>query len=323
MVPTSEEAALACVAVPLGRVQSAMRCVCDKVPTVEEFGTLLERGDPALLKGAFSHSPALLRWRDLDYFRREYGHRYVPVEIGIHKTAQDVTSSSEASEARRCLSFREEVMTMRDFLERFFSLHPTTGTRTTAPVKDKDDEEDGVVEENIGYLAQHALLDQISELRRDVSVPAYCADQVKVVNAWFGTGGTVTPLHYDSYDNLLTQVVGYKYVRLYTSDQTPYLYPHVLKATTTKQSAAASSDGPAQRQATAPDDVVAAESSADAQGNISSVNVEEPDLERYPLFQKAQYQDCILAPGDMLFIPQHCWHFVRSLSPSFSLSFWW
>jgi len=44
------------------------------------------------------------------------------------------------------------------------------------------------------------------------------------VNAWFGTSGTVTPVHFDSYDNFLSQVAGFKYVRLYEPQQRPFLY---------------------------------------------------------------------------------------------------
>lgn len=43
---------------------------------------------------------------------------------------------------------------------------------------------------------------------------------------------------------------------------------------------------------------------------------------RFPLFKDAQYEEAVLGPGDMLYIPSKHWHYVRSLSPSFSVNFW-
>lgn len=53
------------------------------------------------------------------------------------------------------------------------------------------------------------------------------------------------------------------------------------------------------------------------------VDVEDPDLVKFPDFRKAAFQSCILMPGQVLFIPVKYWHYVRSLDTSFSVSFWW
>lgn len=58
------------------------------------------------------------------------------------------------------------------------------------------------------------------------------------------------------------------------------------------------------------------------QGNTSLVEVEAPDATRFPLFASATYTETILRPGDTLFIPRKCWHYVRSLSTSISVNFW-
>jgi len=42
----------------------------------------------------------------------------------------------------------------------------------------------------------------------------------------------------------------------------------------------------------------------------------------YVFMTGCRYSEAILAPGDMLFIPSKHWHYVRSLSPSFSVNFW-
>lgn len=59
-----------------------------------------------------------------------------------------------------------------------------------------------------------------------------------------------------------------------------------------------------------------------AQGNLSAVDVGAVDAERFPLFAEAAFEDTVLGPGDMLFIPNRWWHYVRSLSVSASCNFW-
>ncbi|CAG0887209.1 unnamed protein product [Darwinula stevensoni] len=139
-----------------------------------------------------------------------------------------------------------------------------------------------------GYLAQHSLLDQIVELRSDISTPDYCLGETDV-NAWFGGPGTVSPLHYDPRHNCFVQVLGWKYFRLYNPIYSDALYPF----------------------------------SSMLLNNTSQVDVEKPDLSQFLNFQDVPYYECVLGPGDLLFLPRKWWHFVRSLSTSFSISFWW
>lgn len=152
---------------------------------------------------------------------------------------------------------------------------------------------------NVGtaYLAQHDLFSQIPALRDAIKIPEICeaAASLKTVNMWMGTGGTITRAHYDSYDNVFVQLVGRKYVRLLARDQEEFLY--------------VDQGGGLASQA--------------AQGNMSAVpDLEQVDLERFPLMAKAAFSEVLLEPGDALFIPAGMWHHVRSLSVSVSVSFW-
>ncbi|XP_064639856.1 lysine-specific demethylase 8-like [Lineus longissimus] len=134
---------------------------------------------------------------------------------------------------------------------------------------------------SVGYLAQHQLFDQIPELKNDISVPTYCClgDEDDVdINAWFGPSGTVSPLHQDPKHNFLAQVLGDKYIKLYPVIDSKFVYPHT--------------------------EVLL--------NNTSQVDVENPDLVKFPEFRKARLQECVLRSGEMLYIPKKHWHFVRS-----------
>jgi lysine-specific demethylase 8 len=40
-------------------------------------------------------------------------------------------------------------------------------------------------------------------------------------------------------------------------------------------------------------------------------------------FRRVEYLDCVLEEGEVLYIPVGWWHYVRGMSVSFSVSFWW
>lgn len=144
-----------------------------------------------------------------------------------------------------------------------------------------------------GYLAQYQLFDQIPDLKKDITEPEYCcfseSDIAVDINAWYGPKGTVSPLHYDPKKNLLAQVVGEKRVFLFVPSDSEFLYPHEEELLT----------------------------------NTARVDPREPNFEKYPNYKEARGYWCILRPGQMLFIPPKWWHFIESLSISFSVSFWW
>ncbi|KAF9973837.1 hypothetical protein BGZ73_002867 [Actinomortierella ambigua] len=285
-------------------------------PSLEMFARHIHQPNPTpvILTGAMDHWPALTKWTDLDKLCKAAGpDRLVPIEIGRQYTDEHWT---------------QKMVTTREFIEQYIlhlsSASPSSTTSSQPKrhdVNNSDHQEteptSSTTPDVIGYLAQHNLFEQIPRLRRDIDIPDYCcvgpAEDIEggyeppddtLLHAWFGPKGTVSPLHTDPYHNLLAQVVGYKYVRLYAPSQTPYLYSFGSHSHEDHDGDTTSS------------------SEAMLLGNTSQVDIEQADLSRYPLFAQAEYVETILAPGELLYIPFQWWHYIRSLSVSFSVSFW-
>ncbi|KAJ1943528.1 hypothetical protein FBU59_002882 [Linderina macrospora] len=219
---------------------------------------------PFIIQGAISFWSALTtrKWADLEYLRSAVGHhRLVPVELGARYTDSD---------------WSQQLMPFGDYLDQL--IYPSQCANPP----------------EVGYLAQHNLFTQASRLKRDFSLPDYTQietgrravpeDSVAgsdgvLVNAWLGPRGTVSPLHFDKYDNVFAQVVGYKYLRFYAPGETENVYPFPPGS---------------------------------ALCNTSQVDVNEPDLQRFALFSQARYLECYLGPGDLLYLPVCSSHTTHS-----------
>ncbi|TVY71167.1 Lysine-specific demethylase [Lachnellula suecica] len=258
-------------------------------PKSDEIGP-----EPLLIKDLLVHWPALTKWQSMSYLKSKTigGRRLVPVEIG--------KSYVDAGWGQRIIPFQK-------FLEDYIT-DPTPLPGSA-----------------VGYLAQYDLFQQIPELSNDIITPDLCFVpcppphhsslfrnkhlevpqlEMPMRNAWFGPAGTVSPLHTDPYHNILAQVVGRKYIRLYAPREHDKLYPKGTE------------DGGVDMSNTSNVDI----------GLMAKLDdrpaAREHALQDFPLFDKADYIEVILEPGDCLYIPLGWWHYVRSLSVSFSVSFW-
>ena len=127
---------------------------------------------------------------------------------------------------------------------------------------------------------------QLGRLLEDIVMPPEYLDQSNSsgkVFFWFGSAGTITPLHYDEVPLMMAQIYGRKRWQIIPPIYTPFLYNNV--------------------------------------GVFSEVDCENPDYNKYPLFEEVKIIEVVLEPGEIIFVPTGWWHQVKSLDISISLSF--
>lgn len=105
---------------------------------------------------------------------------------------------------------------------------------------------------------------------------------------WLGPAGTVTPLHCDYDDNIFAQIWGTKRIFLSPPHHHEFLYP----------------------------------SEANAILFGSPFDPEAPDFEKFPLACQATMIECIMNPGELLYVPAGWYHQVRALTFSLSANRW-
>ena len=168
---------------------------------------------------------------------------------------------------------------------------------------------------SMGRTMAEDLAHQVDyEWLRHVAEMSGC-EGLSEVNLWAGRSGGCTPLHYDTTNNFLCQVSGRKRLLLLPPSAFAHVYPY---------------------PATHP------------MHFFGMVDVERPDLGRFPAFARAQGLEAIIEPGEVLWLlsafdgsrlnlmaddglphqvlwlPSFWWHYVHQVAgdETLSLNFW-
>lgn len=291
--------------------------------------------EPLVLAGLVEHWPARMHrpWNKPSYLlsRTLGGRRLVPVEIGRSYVDE---------------GWGQKIVRFRDFLADYVdaTLAPSSSSGTAGD----QNQNASPPSRATAYLAQHQLFLQLPQLRDDISIPDLCytappphptdpsKDQPELdepmLNAWFGPPGTITPLHTDPYHNLLVQVVGRKYVRLYAPQQSARMCARGKEGGVDMGNTSSWDVGVVEGWDPKPlvdvddddDDDGEEEDGKEAQDQEESEGYMADNTAREDSsYKNIPFVDCVLEPGDTLYIPIGWWHYVRGLSVSFSVSIWW
>lgn len=134
------------------------------------------------------------------------------------------------------------------------------------------------------YLSQQAIGRILPEIASDYTVPAYINSPKPLSVCYIGSH-VHSQIHFHKYGKALLCVVsGSKKIKLFAPDQTPFLYQT---------------------------------------HNFSKINGEPVDLDVYPLYEKAQYYECEVKSGEMLFFPIYWWHGVETEEFTSAVVFFW
>jgi hypothetical protein len=124
----------------------------------------------------------------------------------------------------------------------------------------------------------------LSELWDDIiQLPEYLRGDQPGGFFWMGPAGTITPFHHDVTNNFMAQVMGRKLLKIVPSCDIPLMKNHLHV--------------------------------------FSQVDGRTASPSPHPLFHEPQILECVLHPGEILFLPIGCMHYVQGLDITVTVSF--
>ena len=278
----------------------------DAPPDAAMFAQMLRDGVPVVFRNASTFAGRrLAQWANTSELRRRFGH------------TEHEASVFDPAEAGRRMGLQpwdtDELGTV--VLQPYRIVIPLEKAIADA------------TEERVYFLEQQPLMDVSEEDERgvpggvvqpemfaDVQLPEWTKPfmQLSAVNIWLGRlmgdRPKESPLHFDPKDNLLLLLKGAKKFVFFAPSDSAALYPRYM--------ATGSSDDPRDPRYASREKLENVNMEFDNPNevitNFSPVDINAPNLTRFPRFAEAKPCVCTVRDGDMLFVPAFTWHNVFS-----------
>lgn len=165
-------------------------------------------------------------------------------------------------------------------------------TRLKAPLREVLDR---IERGEMLYVTEWLVFRQAPWLNADIDVerPGLPHPLLSVEpKVYIGPARTFTPMHFDYAPNITAHVVGRKRWVAYSPDQTRFIYRYPWPGRFS---------------------------------HFSQVNSLErlADRARYPLLERTRPVECVVAEGELLYMPERWWHHVESIDQAISVHFFW
>jgi Cupin-like domain len=291
---------------------------------------------PLIITNGASHWPALENnlWRRPSYFlsRTSMGHRLVPIELG-----RSYTDDGWGQKIVPFKDFMNDYMLNDPKMKGYLAQHDLFAqipklkddicildycfSEPPSPIKPSPvNATDGSSYTQEVSNSSKVGDDLDDEMAHNSSPP--------LLNIWMGSAHTISPAHTDPHHNILVQVVGHKYVRLFAPSESSKMYPLSSSYGVNMSNTSRVDVGHAMRLFEGWDKWTTEEEMPPVERDPIECDDDPESLREdfnieFPNFTDAAFSEGILGPGDCLYIPKGWWHYVRSLSPSVSVSFWW
>lgn len=277
---------------------------CERVslPSINRhtfFSEYLVRSKPVIITGAMDDWPAMSKWTT-EYLREMYGNKSVHIKLTPKGEYEGIETAS-IWDSYQTFIIPQAVLKQLPYPDLVVVRPATLNIRFSEFLDIIKNVSAGKLTDVSAYLEYTSVSDYFTELEMDIAEMPFFKNtlQLKHLNIWLSDGNTLGKTHFDPFDNFLCQISGEKEVILFEPHSNERLYEaHIPEALLAYNASMRQF-----RRKTLLDSTSMV---------MSPLDIQRPNLERFPKFAEARPLLCTIEEGEVLFMPAFWWHEVQS-----------